>query len=293
MRDHDALRALVDPEVNCRKATSCDAGAAGKPGVLLSISHTTHFRDEGQAASPPCTSFDKAAVFFAKSYSDEVSANAAPQDSAIWQKAFNSLVFLLRGSGGRPALVSLQPATPLETQLYKPGPARRPAGSGRPLSRLPCVAACALFVRRPSRRHHKLMISVAFTVWFLSSSHEKRGASGFVVAHAARSSLTVSASSAGALAGDLCGGEGNNVGRVLAAFFMPQECAERLALRPGDVAAVLPVFDRNDRGDSRLTAAGCRINFSTSVMWTLASTLRGVGWREAITHVRVRVYIKY
>jgi hypothetical protein len=36
-----------------------------------------------------------------------------------------------------------------------------------------------------------------------------------------------------------------------AAFFMPQECAERLALRPGDVAAVLDVFDRNDRGDSR------------------------------------------
>ena len=59
--------ALVDPDVNCRKATSCEAGAAGKPGVLLSISHTTHFRDEGQAASPPCTSFDKAAVFFAKS----------------------------------------------------------------------------------------------------------------------------------------------------------------------------------------------------------------------------------
>jgi len=26
-------------------------------------------------------------------------------------------------------------------------------------------------------------------------------------------------------------------------FLMPQECAERLALRPRDVAAVLPVFD--------------------------------------------------
>ena len=62
---------------NCRKATSCER-VAGRPGVLLSMSHTTHFRDEGQAASPPCTSFDSAPLL-REVESDEVSANAAPQ----------------------------------------------------------------------------------------------------------------------------------------------------------------------------------------------------------------------
>ena len=59
------------------------------------------------------------------------------------------------------------------------------------------------------------------------------------------------ASSAAALAGDLCGGEGNNVGRALAAFFMPQEARNPGAAttRCGSCARL---FDRNDPGHPAL-----------------------------------------